>query len=149
MTAENCSKKPVQIPDSENRNQLQNQLSAVWEQLAEEDRVIMAIELLADMGNEERLIFQEALDSRWPITSDSMPATFALLTITPDDLQQIGLVEDEIKLFDEAKLKELSTEIRNHYVAQGFWEELKYHTTHYLGEAAKNTTSSADNPQNQ
>lgn len=137
MTAEHSLGKPEQTPDTETVNHLKDQLKAVWRQLPDEQKATMAIELLDDvMGGVERPSFREALDRRWPVTSKSIHATFALLTITHDDLEEIGLVEDEIKLFDEEKLQELSTDIRHHYVVQGFWEELKYHTAHFLGESA-------------
>ena len=97
----------------------------------------MAVELLDDMEEGERLSFRETLDTKWPITSESVPATFALLMITPDDLAQIGLDEEEIKIFDDEQLQKMSAEIRHHYVVQGFWEELKYHTIHFLGDLRK------------
>ncbi|MBK8903080.1 MAG: hypothetical protein IPM53_17960 [Anaerolineaceae bacterium] len=137
MSAENFSSKPEQIPDSEFVNQLKDQLRATWEKLPDGEKATMAIELLKDMEEVERLSFRETLDARWPITSESVPATFALINITPDDLEQIGLDEEEIEFFDESKLQEMSTEIRDHYVVQGFWEELKYHTNHFLGGLRK------------
>ncbi|MAT96387.1 MAG: hypothetical protein CL608_04520 [Anaerolineaceae bacterium] len=97
----------------------------------------MAVELLEDLEEGERVSFRETFDTRWPITSESVPATFALIMITPDDLEQIGLVEDEIELFNEEKLREMSLGIRNHYVSHGFREELKYHTNHFLGGLRK------------
>ena len=137
MTAEHSLGKPDQTPDTETVNHLKDQLKAVWQQLPVEQKATMAIELLEDvMAGEESVTFREALDRRWPVTSESIHGTFALLTITHNDLEEIGLLEDEIKLFDEEKLRELSSEIRNHYVVQGFWEELKYHTAHFLGESA-------------
>lgn len=97
----------------------------------------MAVELLEDMEEGERLSIREAIDTSWPITSESVPATFALIMITPDDLAQINLDEEEIKLFNDEKLQEMSLDIRNHYIIHGFWEELKYHTTHFLGGLRK------------
>ncbi len=129
--------KPDQTPDSEFVNQLKDQLKTAWEQLPDGEKVTMAVELLGDLEEGERRSFREALDTRWPITSESTPATFALLMITPDDLEQIGLDEEEIGLFDEEKLREMSLDIRNHYVVHGFWEELKYHTTHFIGSLRK------------
>ncbi len=129
--------KPDQTPDSEFVNQLKDQLRTVWEQLPDEEKAKMAVELLEDMEEGERRSFREALDTRWPISSESIPATFALLMITPNDLEQIGLDEEEIGLFDDAKLREMSLDIRHHYVVQGFWEELKYHTNHFLGGLRK------------
>lgn len=135
MTAEHSPEKPDQT-FSESVVHLKDQLKAVWRQLPNEEKATIAVELLEDvMAGEEGLSFREALDKRWPVTSNSIHATFALLTITHDDLAEIGHVEDEIKLFDEEKLRELSSEIRHHYVVQGFWEELKYHTAHFLGES--------------
>lgn len=137
MTAEHSPEKPGQTLDSESVAQLKDQLKAVWQQLPDEQKATMAIELLEGvMAGEERPSFREAVDRRWPVTSQSIHATFALLTITHDDLAEIGLVEDEICLFDEEKLWELSSEIRHHYVIQGFWEELKYYTAQFLGESA-------------
>lgn len=97
----------------------------------------MAVTLLEDLEERERHLFREVFDAKWPITSESVPATFALIKITPSDLAQIGLDEEEIMFFDESRLQEMSTEIRDHYVVQGFWEELKYHTTHFLGNLRK------------
>lgn len=137
MTAENATEKQSHTLGGESVNQLKDQLKAIWEQLPDEDKATMALELIEAFVEEERLSFREALDIRWPITSESLPATFALLTITPDDLAQIGLVEEDIELFDDDKLQEMSTDIRDHYVVQGFWEELKYHTNHFLGGLQK------------
>ena len=137
MTAENAAEKLDQTPDSESANQLKDQLKETWEQMQDDDKDTMALELIETLVEEERLSFREALDIRWPITSESLPATFALLTITPDDLVQIGLVEEDIELFNDDKLQEMSTEIRDHYVVQGFWEELKYHTIHFLSSLRK------------
>lgn len=136
MTVERSLQKPDQSLDAESISHLKDQLKAVWQQLPDEDKAAMATELLEDvMTGEESISFREAVDRRWPVTSQSIHATFALLTITHNDLVEIGLVEDEIKLFDEDKLQELSNNIRDHYVIHGFWEELKYHTAHFLGES--------------
>lgn len=137
MTAENVIERQGQTLDGESVNQLKDQLKATWEKLPDEDKATVALELIETLVEGERLLFREALDIRWPITSESLPATFALLTITPDDLAQIGLVEEDIELFDDDKLQEMSTDIRDHYVVQGFWEELKYHTNHFLGGLQK------------
>lgn len=134
MTTERSAEKPDQTLDSESVAHLKDQLQAIWQQLPDEQKATIAIQLLEDvMSGEEKLSFREALDKRWPVTSESIYRTFALRTITPDDLEEIGLVEDEIQCFDADKLQELSNEIRHHYVVQGFWEELKYHTAHFLG----------------
>lgn len=133
MTAEHSQENLDQTPDSESVNHLKDQLRTMWEQLPDEEKTMLAIELLEDMEEGERLSFRKALDTRWPVTSDSIPAAFGLIMITPGDLDQIGLVEGEIELFDDEQLQKMSAEIREHYVVQGFWEELKYHTMHFLG----------------
>lgn len=137
MTVENFSRTPDQVPDLEFISQLQEQLKVAWEQLPDTEKASTAVMLLEDLEERERHLFREAFDTKWPITSESVPATFALIKITPDDLAQIGLDEEEITFFDESRLQEMSTEIRDHYVVQGFWEELKYHTTHFLGSFRK------------
>lgn len=137
MTVEHSRQKPDQLPVVDSANQLKDQLRATWEQIPDEDKEMIALELLEALEEERRRSLREAIDIRWPITSDSIPATFALILISPDDLAQIGLVEDEIELFDDDKLRQMSTDIRDHYVVQGFWEELKYHTVHFLGGLQK------------
>ena len=137
MTAEHSQAKPDQTPNPESANQLRDGLRTLWKQLPDEEKATMAVELLEDLEERDSLSFREAFDTKWPVTSESVPATFALIMITPDDLAQIGLEEDEIGMFDQGKLQEMSTEIRDHYVVQGFWEELKYHTNHFLGDLQK------------
>jgi hypothetical protein len=146
MTAEHSPVKPDQTTDSEFVNQLKDQLKTAWEQLPDEAKVTMALELLEDMEEGARLSFRETFDTSWPTTSESVPATIALLMITPNDLEQIGLDEEEIGLFDEEKLREMSLNIRHHYVVQGFWEELKYHATHFLGSLRKPNLPSGKGP---
>lgn len=137
MAAENFSRKPEQIPDSEFVNQTKDKLRTAWEQLPQEEKATIAVELLEDLEEGERVSFREAFDTRWPITSESVPATFALIMIKPDDLAQMGVDEEEIELFNDESLREMSLDIRNHYVVHGFWEELKYHANHFLGGLRK------------
>ena len=137
MTVEHPRQKSEQLPVVESANRLKDQLRAVWEQIPDEAKATLAVELLKDLEERERLSFRVAFDTRWPIASESVPATFALISISPDDLAQIGLVEEEIERFDDDKLRQMSTDIRDHYVAHGFWEELKYHTAHFLGGLRK------------
>lgn len=121
-----------EVPQSVNH--LIDQVRVAWEQLPDEQKAIKIIELLENVIVEDkRQAFRETLDKHWPVNSNSIHATFALITITQEDLEEIGLIEDEAKFFDAEKLRELSMDIRDHYVNQGFFEELKYHTNHFLG----------------
>lgn len=125
----------MQSVDTELTNHLRDQLRATWEQVPAEEKSTVLLDLMESMTENERLSFQEAFFTKWPTTSANIPANFALMMITPDDLKQINLDEEEIERFNKEELRELSFNIRHHYVVQGFWEELKYHTAHFLGES--------------
>jgi len=135
MSAEHSHKESKQMPDSEPVQHLKSQLKTAWKELPDEHKAAMALELMKDlMEGEDRLTFRETIDRQWPVRSESVHATFALLTITHDDLRQIGLDDEQASLIGDDKLSEMSEDIRDHYVVQGFWEELKYHITHVLDE---------------
>ena len=99
MSVEHRPEQPKLSPDAQRLLQLKEQLTTSWQELPAEHKASMALVLVEDlMESEYRLWFREALDTRWPVTSGTIHNGFALIQVSTDDLQEIGLDEAEIAL---------------------------------------------------
>ncbi len=92
-----------------------------------------ALDLIQDvMESDAGLPFREELDNRWPVKRASLPATFALLTITREDLVEAHVNQAEMSLLADEDLATIGQTMRDHYVHDLFWPELEYHLTAIL-----------------
>jgi hypothetical protein len=70
--------------------------------------------------------FREAIDTRWPVKPKSLHATFALVSLSHDDLRRAHLDEAELAQLSDDDLVEIAGTVRNHFVQDVFWEEVEY-----------------------
>lgn len=129
MSAEQSTEKPQMSSDPETLLSLKEVLLTIWQQLPPEHQASMAMVMLESLINGQyRQWIREAIDLRWPVTPDAFPDTFGLVQLSFDDLRRVQFDEDEIAQLDEQDLRAIAVTMRNHYVHDLFWYELRYVT---------------------
>lgn len=133
---------PIEQPRSQNNpasieqgRDIQDQITVLWNLLPESQQAIFALTLISWlMEGEQKHQFREAIDERWPVTTDTIYATFGLIQLTRQDLIRAHFNGAEISLLSDEDLTTIAQTMRDHYVHDVFWPELEYVTTAVLEE---------------
>ncbi len=130
MSAERPAEFSHQASASELMRELKDKLLSECQELPLKEQGKLALELLDNVMNCQDkyhwLKLREAIDKRWPVKPQSIPSTFALVTLNHDDLQRAHLDDEELAQFDDDDLIEIARVVRNSFVHDIFWDEVEF-----------------------
>ena len=103
------------------------EIQALWQQLPEEHQVSLVLQLTSDiMSGVYRPYLRHAMMQQWPVRPEEFPVAFPRFEITEDDLLNAYLDEEDIVELTPAHLEEMADTMRNHYIHDLFWPELRH-----------------------
>jgi hypothetical protein len=128
MTEETHHPTPAELLQTKDR------LLVEWSLLPPEHQATMLLVLLNTVMQTDLAEWvSNALIIRSSLAQElQRPLTFPL--VTRDELTALPLTDEQLALFTESDLTEISRRMHNHYQQDLFWEELAFHTHQILAE---------------
>jgi hypothetical protein len=103
------------------------QIKALWQELPDAHQVALVLQLANSvMSGPLRLYLRYAMIQQWPVRPNELPVAFPRFEITEDDLIQANLDEEDAAQLTAENRQEIAETMRNHFIHDVFWPELRY-----------------------
>ena len=103
------------------------QILALWESMPKEQKAAVALTLIDSvMESEYRPWLLQNMAERWPLKTDELEYAYPQTEISELDLAKVQLDDEEISRLPEERRQEIATIMRNHYLYDVFWPELRH-----------------------
>lgn len=103
------------------------QIQALWQELPDAHQVALALKLVGSiLESPYRPYFRHAMTQQWPIRPTEFAVAFPKFEITEDDLLNAYLDEEDTVQLTAEHCQEIAETMRNHYIHDLFWPELRH-----------------------
>ena len=103
------------------------QIETLWRQLPETHQVSLVLRLADGIMNDVyRPYLRHAMTQQWPVRPAEFHVAFPRFEITEDDLLNAYLDEEDVVQLTPEHLEEMADTMRNHYIHDLFWPELRH-----------------------
>jgi hypothetical protein len=103
------------------------QIQALWQELPDAHQVSLVLQLADSiMSGVYRPYLRNAMTQQWPVRPAELPVAFPKLVITEDDLLNGYLDEEDAAHLTEEHRNQIAETMRNHYIHDLFWPELRH-----------------------
>jgi hypothetical protein len=103
------------------------QIHAIWQELPDTHQVALVLQLADSiMASAYRPYFRHALTQLWPVRPSELPVAFPKFEISHEDLIRANLDEEDAVQLTDAHRQEIGESMRNHYIHDLFWPELRH-----------------------
>lgn len=118
------------------------QIKGLWQELPDEHQVSLVLQLTSDiMSGAYRPYIRHAMTQQWPVRPAEFPIAFPKFEINEDDLLNAYLDEEDLVQLTAEHRQEIADTMRNHYIHDLFWPELRHVTGLVLENLAQGSES--------
>jgi hypothetical protein len=102
------------------------QIQALWEAMPDEQKAAMTLTLLDSvMKSDYRPWLLQNMAERWPLQTEELAYAYPHIEISELDLVRVQLDDEEISRLTERR-HGIAVIMRNHYLYDVFWPELRH-----------------------